>query len=65
LHHALSACPLAQAWLQEAIRKADHLHGQQVAEEERKIREAKMHSIPFVKMEQEEYLGLCASPTSS
>ena len=58
LTHALSVCAFDQVWLQEAIRKADHLHAEKVSEEARKSRELKMHSIPFVKMEQEEYLGL-------
>ena len=53
----LFAC-LAQVWLQEAIRKADHLHAEEVQKAEKKAKETAMHSIPFVKMESEECLGL-------
>jgi predicted CoA-binding protein len=48
----LFAC-LAQVWLQEAIR-----HAEEIEKAEKKAKETAMHSIPFVKMESEECLGL-------
>lgn len=41
----LFAC-LAQVWLQEAIRIADHLHAEEVQKAEKKAKETAMHSMP-------------------
>ena len=50
-----------EAWLQEAMRKGDLAQQQETLHKEREAREKKMHSIPFVKMETQELLGLHTS----
>ena len=45
-----------EAWLQEAMRVADVQRQAERQQADRETREAQMHSIPFVKMEADEFL---------